>query len=459
MKIKLTQPYTAAEIEKITGSYPSPDIPKDSTVRFIATHSDEVEQDTLFLAFDGAHTSGVCFHREILRRGGYIMAKEKLSKGFSVPSVTDALYRLADAHLLSLKYLKHTVCITGSVGKTTTKEILARILSHGFSVHATAGNQNSEIGLPLTVLSAPADTELLLLEAGMNHAGELARISHLIHPSLIIITNIGYAHIGNLGSREKIAAAKKEILLGARADAITLVPQNEPLLEGIKSAKGIGILHEGDYAIKSEDGRMKFFEGDQMLFAYPSDIQDPAMLSAGAFSAAAALFLGISPHIIKDEILKFKNNIFRQNVLFVNGIEIIFDAYNASFESVLNAISLLCTKAATTRALVLGDMQELGTYTDALNERLAYAIAQKAAKIDLLFLFGENAQAVADFAVEAGFPPTRIFINSHTERPQDTATQILERKKDGMCVIIKGARGMRMERILHFLTNTKGGIA
>ena len=133
-------------------------------------------------------------------------------------------------------------------------------------------------------------------------------------------------------------------------------------------------------------------------------------------------------------------------------MEIIFDAYNASPESVLNAIYALCERRGEGAcALVLGDMKELGTHTDAQNARIAAAIAKKKSTVDLLFLFGENASAVAKLAAEAGFPKAQIFENPNADRPEDTAREILNHKIDGMRVVIKGARGMQMERILHRL--------
>ena len=459
MKIKLTKPYTAREIEKITGAFIGSDIRPDQTLDAIATHSDEVEKNTLFLAFRGERTDGTRFYEAVTERGGYIMSEKRHARGFTVSSVQDALFRMAEAHLASLRQRKSTVCITGSTGKTTTKEILFRILSPHLCVHATKGNQNSEIGLPLTVLSAPEDTEILLLEAGMNHAGELARLSYLARPDLAIITNVGYAHVGNLGSREAIAAAKKEILLGKKENASVLIPAAEALLSDVADQRTVALFgEEADFTLTEENGDPIFKERGGAHLAFPQGMTDLAMRSASAFAAAAALLLGIQASSIEKEISSFRHNIFRQNIINKNGMEIVFDAYNASPESVLNAIFSLCRRRDERPcALVLGDMKELGAHADAMHRRIASALSEQRGDMDLLFLFGESAEAIAEYAKESGFPADRIFINPDTDCPEATANEILKRKRDGMRVVLKGARKMRMERILCLLTVEKDG--
>ena len=131
--------------------------------------------------------------------------------------------------LSNLKNLKHTIAVTGSVGKTTTKNLITLLLKEDFKVHSSEENQNNEIGLAYTLLRAPLDCEILVCELGMNHVGEISKLSQCINPNIAIITNIGSAHIGNLGSREMIASAKLEICEGI-TNGITIVPYEEPLL-------------------------------------------------------------------------------------------------------------------------------------------------------------------------------------------------------------------------------------
>ncbi len=459
MKIKLTHPISAGEIERITESVACTVM--DANIRYIATHSAEVERDTLFLALAGENANGEDFREEVLARGGFLLTEAYGEKSFTVSSVSDALFALARAHLARLTRRKHTIAITGSVGKTTTKELLRIFLSERLRTHATEGNKNSTIGLPLTILSAPTDTEALILEMGMNHAGEIAQLSLLAAPDTVIITNIGHAHIGNLGSREAIANAKKEIMIGATEDASVFIPACEPLLADIPHAKEIGLLCErGTYMLVREtedNGEHILLHRGQAVLRIPPKTQDTGMLFATAFAAATALELDVPIPEIQDKISKFDGNIFRQKTYFCRGMKIVFDAYNASYESVLCAIDTLKGTPAPMRALLLGDMKELGKHANALHRALGSACASARTGIDLLFLFGEHAPLVAQQAIEEGFDRQCIFINTEIAQPQITAEQILDRACADMCLWIKGARGMRMERILHILKSDAGG--
>jgi len=459
MKIKLTTPISAKEIERITKCIAC--TAENAEIRYIATHSSEVEKDTLFLSMAGEHANGEDFREEVLSRGGYLLTEAYGDKSFTVASVNDALFALAKAHLEKLTKRKHTVAITGSVGKTTTKEMLRLFLSDRFLTHATEGNKNSEIGLPLTILSAPTDTEILILEMGMNHAGEIARLSLLAVPDTVIITNIGHAHIGNLGSRAAIAKAKKEILIGAPKNADVFIPSGEPLLSDISRAQKIGLFNkEGTYAlVRNEDcggGHLLLYQGEKTL-CIPEKLQDKGMLSAFAFAAVTAMHLGITAPEINGKIIDFEYNIFRQKIHFCRGMKIIYDAYNASYESVLCAIESLKSTPAPMHALLLGDMRELGSHAESLHRALGSACAKAREVIDMLFLFGEHASLIADQAEKEGFDRQSILVNTDETRPQITAEQILDRARAGMLLWIKGARGMRMERILHILKSDVGG--
>ena len=457
MKIKLTIPLSCEEIQQITHTIRC--TAEDAKIRYIATHSSEVEHDTLFLAMVGEKTCGEQFRAEVIARGGYLLTESMGERSFTVRSVSEALFALAEAHLLKLKKLKHTIGITGSVGKTTTKEMLLRFISPSFRTHATARNQNSEIGLPLTILSAPEDTEILILEMGMNHAGELEHLSRLAKPDLAIITNIGHAHIGNFGSREKIAKAKKEILLGARENAVVLVPANEPLLSDIPEKRTVSLDGTAANYVFKKDG-----EGDGYIFRKEGDTgmrlsvnsKDLGVLSSIAFSAAAATEIGINSFYF-DEKTNFSLNIFRQNEYFKNGMRIVFDAYNASFESMLCAIESLAETSSPCRSMLIGDMLELGNYAEILHEKVGCACALAKNKIHRLYLFGTYAECIARGAIREGFACERIFINADAAHPEITARQILDREGRGSCLWIKGARGMQMERILDLLIKDSDG--
>ncbi len=458
MKIKLTRPLTAKEIKETTGA--TLHISGDTLIESIATHSDEVEKNTLFLSFLGENTHGDVFLPRVLERGGYMMTEAEAQGCITVSSVTDALFALAKAHLRRLADLKHTVAITGSAGKTTTKEILFSLTKRHFRTHSTVGNQNSEIGLPLTVLCAPLDTECLILEMGMNHKGEIARLSRLCEPTLAIITNIGHAHIGNLGSLSAIAEAKMEILCGMKPTSPVLIPAEEPLLASIENAITVGEESDSaDYKTEREAEGFALSELGRKILFFSEKMQDRGMRRASAFASAAALRLGIPKSAIQNEILNYTDNIFRQKNFLRGKAEIVFDGYNASFESVLCALDALKSTKKQERTFVLGDMLELGDYTRALHERLGLHIGALKNEIQYLFLFGESGRFTLEGALSAGFARERIHLNPDKEHPEITAKAILSLSPDkrDMRLTIKGARGMKMERILDILIKETGG--
>ena len=456
MKIRLNPPLTADRICRITKAIPI-GIETSTPITHIATHSREVEEGTLFLSLPGAYTNGDAFYSEVISKKGYLLSEKRMTGCFSVPSVTDALYALANARILELYRRKQTVCITGSVGKTTTKELLKMILPTDGTVHATEGNQNSEIGLPLTVLAAPPETEILLLEAGMNHRGELARISHLVGPDLIVITNIGTAHIGNLGSRAAIAEAKKEILLGAKKDATVLIPYGENLLTDIQNAITVGESGADYQAVFDKRGKRLLYCKDGTTLPFPTEVADRGLFSCLCFAAAAAKELGIQNTRIEGAFSQLENNIFRQNIFYINNSKIIYDAYNASYESVLSAIDYLKQQKESERMLVLGDMLELGEHSTSLHRSIGCALAKARDRISRLFLFGKSTEAVAEAAIANGFDTKRIFRVSDVNDPQAIAEAIFPFLSNESCVLIKGARGMRMERITDLLLKRKDG--
>jgi UDP-N-acetylmuramoyl-tripeptide--D-alanyl-D-alanine ligase len=458
MKIELNAPLSSEEIKRMTHAKAC--TAEGASIRYIATHSSEVSKDTLFLAMAGEKTHGEAFRSEVIARGGYLLTEKEGEKSFTVASVKEALFALARAHLLKLRDLKHTVGITGSVGKTTTKEVLRRILSSSLRTHATEGNQNSEIGLPLTILKAPLDTEALILEMGMNHKGELARLSLLSNPDLVIITNIGHALIGNLGSLAAIAEAKKEILIGAKEGRTVLIPANEPLLSDIKNYKTVSINGEAaDYTLyKNEPTKqMQFQKNGIDCIPLSQQTNDAGMLSAIAFSMAAGMEIGVGKASIVDAVSLLNSNIFRQKEYWLGNVRIVFDAYNASYESVIFAIKALCDAPQSAHALLLGDMLELGDFADELHKRIGYACAKAKEKIDQLYLFGRYAEAVADGAISEGFDKKSIFINTDSTLPDTTANQILCNIKTESCLWMKGAHGMHMERILNELIRVTDG--
>ena len=233
MRIKLEKALSLGEIADAVNGRLSYD--KNVVITHITTDSRECFSGDLFIALPGKAYNGEDYTEEANSKGAITVSVSGADSAIAVYDCINALHSLAKYYKKFLSKLKCTVAITGSVGKSTTKEIVALFLRDKFFIHSTYENENNLIGVPSTILQASLNTEILVLEFGMNHHGEIARLANLAEPDVAVITNIGTAHIGNLGSREAIADAKKEIFIGEKK-VIPIIPKNEPLLSGITDA-------------------------------------------------------------------------------------------------------------------------------------------------------------------------------------------------------------------------------
>lgn len=317
---------------------------------------------------------------------------------FLVEDTLEALQNLAQYYLHTIK--PKVVGITGSNGKTTTKDLVDSVLSQKYVTHKTKGNYNNHIGLPLTILDMPSNTEIIILEMGMNHFGEISFLSKLSTPDYAIITNIGESHIEYLGSREGIAKAKLEILDGLKEDGILLIDGDEPLLtEHITNKKVVrcGVSEESDltFIIKhaSKDGITFTINDKEDHFSLP--MLGEHNVKNSVYAIALAKELSLTPQEIKKgledarvtgmRLERFKG---KNNSLLIN------DAYNASPTSMKAAIeSIKALSDYSQKILVLGNMYELGNEEEALHRDVANVINSPITK---LVAIGEKAGWIAD---------------------------------------------------------------
>ena len=410
---------------------------KDVYITHVSTDTRELEPFDLFFPIKGEHEDGNAHIIDALTRGALI----------SRTSLCD----FARQYKNRLENLKHSVAITGSVGKTTTKEFLKVILKEKFKVHATLGNQNNNIGLPLTVLSAPKDTEILILEMGMNHKGEISELSKCARPDVGIITNVGSAHIGNLGSREAIAEAKLEILDGM-SDGTLIIPHSEPLLAKNKSALTFSTDSKSSHCyIKRNDTKnVEIFLDESRFCSAPFDLKGEHFLKNLAAACTAAISLGVSESELCSGISKINEESVRHRIIKANAFYILDDCYNASLESVKAAIALSKELDFQKKSLVLGSIGELGSYSEEIHEEVGRLI--DSLSFENLYLFGECAEYIRRGALSVEFPESRIFVNKNPDDPHTTAKEILRRTEKGELILFKGSRKVRLERIIEILT-------
>lgn len=439
-------------------------------IESVSTDSRQIGANCLFLPIAGERFDGHDFISQALANGAVAVLSHRVGITCDAPyiEVQDTRQALLDlAAGYRRMFSARIIGVTGSVGKTTTKEMIAAVLSNHCHTLKTEGNLNNEIGLPLTLFRMEKSTQAAVLEMGMNHAGELSRMTAAARPNIAVITNIGTSHIEFFGSREEICKAKLEILEGLPADGLAVLCGDEPLLweqranlpckaiyYGIDNPEcdlvADQIVNEGD-VVRFEIRNHNLWE----CSAIPVGESVRAHLCVAGrhnvrnalAAAAVALQFGEEPGNIVAGLGAYRPDGFRQNTYQKNGFTIFADCYNSSpdaAEAALQALSEIPTRGR--RIAVLGGMLELGSYQEEGHRRVGRAAAKYA---DRLYLYGAGCEYVRAGAKDAGMEGTRI----HTyDTHEDLAHALRAETHTGDTLLFKGSRGMRMERALELFT-------
>lgn len=434
----------------------------DNPVNRLVIDSRDVSPGDFFIPLPGEKTDGHFYLADAARRGAagcFVRAGYggEIPQGLTAIEVDDpllALQRLAKAY--RRKFTLPVVAVTGSVGKTTTKDLIAAALSGKLKTLKTEGNLNNHIGLPIMLSRLRRDHEAAVLEMGMSGRGEIALLADLAAPRVGVITNIGESHLELLGSRENIACAKCELLSYLPPDGAAVVNADEELLDrhlSLCRAQVIRFGFTGRADLRCTgtpviDG-VKTVVLEQQ--GYPR-AEFPAMLPGRhnvynlMAAVAVARFLGLSDR----EILLGLKNCLRltgmrlETVKIEPGITVINDAYNASPTSVKAALDTLGELAGEAgKIIVLGDMLELGDFEAEGHRQVGEMVAKLGGKA--LILLGERSRFIGEGAILAGFPADKVF---HSATHQEAADRVKKEAGPGDWVLIKGSRGMRMEEVL-----------
>lgn len=424
--------------------------------------SRKVRSGDLFVALKGAKADGHDFAETAINHGAVAaLVSRPISEKLPSIEVEDTLRAYGE---IAAGYRKLTgvkvVGITGSVGKTTTKEMTASVLEAVYHTAKTEGNHNNNLGLPMTIMDMPEDTEVAVLEMGMNHSGEMEYLSDIARPDLAIITNIGTMHIEHLGTREGILQAKLEIMRGMPEDGAGVFNGDEPLLWNIRA---IGKHKKYYYGIENhacdvtatdivelDDGVRFVLHG----FGQQFELFVPMLGRHAVYNALAAttvgLLLGVKPEQLQTRFSSFHNTGMRQKIYVKNGVTIIEDCYNAGPESTEAALDVLAgIKTDGRRIAVLGDMLELGNRSAAEHYRIGRLAVGKA---DLLLTYGEHSVRTLTGAITGGMNPKNT---DHFDTHEDMAHMLKMRVSEGDVVLFKGSRGMRMEKVLQLFLDDK----
>jgi len=343
------------------------------------------------------------------------------------------------------------VGITGSVGKSTTKEMIYSVLQTTYRVGKTPVNHNNDIGMPMAILAMPEDTQVAVLEMGMNHFREIAYLASIAKPDIGVIINIGTMHIGHLGSMEGILQAKLEILEGMPEEGKIFLNGDDSLLWNHHRVSGVQTaffgVRNGECNVLAQDiteapGMLRFWvrSGDR---AFPVELalEGQHYIHDALAAVAVGMQLGVETDEIRRALAQFRNMAGRQEIFQKDGYTIIKDCYNAGPESMAAALTVLGNQPGR-HVAVLGDMLELGVCTQAEHYKIGRIAAEKA---DVLLAYGPNSARMLNGALTGGMSQTKA--RAFTDR--DRLVQVLKQlAKPGDVILFKGSRGMRMELAL-----------
>ena len=458
MRIKLEIPLTDADF-RLAGCIVR-HVPGDG-FHAIVTDSRECSEGDLFAAIVGEHFDGEIFAGEAKSKGAFVLGRKSESADILCNDVRAALLSLAAIRKKSLKFLKKTIAITGSNGKTTVKEFARVILSKRFRTHATDGNLNGDIGLAATVLSSPVDTEILIIEMGMRHPGEIHELTMAVHPDIAIITSIGSAHIGHFASLEGIAAAKSEIADGMNGGRI-LIPGGEKLLAGLPKDCTLTCSvsdPEADFFLMpleiSATGSVFDFYSEYASFnsAFLSAPGETVLICL-CYAVAAALLSGMVVPDILSAISLISIDNTRQKFVRISDFALLDDSYNSSPESLEASLKLLSLYRATPRGALLGDMLELGARTEEFHRAAGRSAVRYG--VSHLYLYGAYAPFIAAGARDAGMSDEAILLSGYPS-PSECAKKISEKHYPGEIILVKGSHASGLADILYELKKMHGG--
>jgi len=437
---------------------------EDIRVSHVTFDSRKVQEGSLFIALKGEKADGHDFVASAAQKGAVAALVERPVDvnipQIVVPSCAKAFGAMAAGYRADLGF--KVVGITGSVGKTSTKEMMHLLLRSSYRTAKTRENHNNDLGLPMTILEMPQDTEMAVLEMGMNHFGEMSYLTSIAKPDIAVITNIGTVHIEYLGSREGILQAKMEIMEGLSEKGLAVFNGDEPLLWTLHDTEPHKKYYYGienpmcdviAKDIRHLDGGMSFKVhglGHEMEIFVPAEGMHIVYNALAAITVA--LLCKVKPEKIQHELSGFKNTGMRQKVLQEKGMTIIADCYNASPESMEAALHVLGDhKSEGRKFAVLGDMLELGTRSMAEHYRIGRLAALKA---DFIFVYGTYSDRIVTGAVTGGKDPSCC---AHFSTHKDLAEKLKREARAGDVLLFKGSRGMRMENAMKlFLEEDQG---
>lgn len=408
--------------------------------RSVCTDSRKVKAGDLFFALKGANFDGNDFVLSALEKGAIAAVADDPSRFSDAPkgvilvdNVLVALQQLARQYRATLS--APVVALTGSNGKTTTKELIAAVLAQKFRVHFTQGNLNNEIGVPLTLLAAPPESEILIIEMGANHQGEIDALCRIAHPDLGMITNIGLAHLEGFGGPEGVKKGKSEMYryLSEHGGTIILNTSDATLVNLVPKGSKVLTYAADQFHIAENTGLLTLTDEQNRT------IKTQLTGEYNKANVAAAIFIGshfgLDDHTIYSAIENYLPTNNRSQQVEFKGCQLIKDAYNANPSSMASALHSLIHTVKTPKVVVLGDMLELGDFSSEEHQKILDLVCSQTDIEGVLIgprfgAFKEKYNARFYDSVQEARP----FINWHNWQ--------------GKTVLLKGSRGIALEKLL-----------
>lgn len=422
---------------------------KDDEINFFSQDSRQMTNGGMYIPLKGERFDGHNFIESAFQTGAQAIISEK-----NVNYEDKIVIKVKDTHQ-ALKdmasYLRNhrpvkVVGVTGSVGKTSTRDMVYSVVKQKYKTLKTEGNYNNEIGLPLTILRYH-DEEVLVLEMGMNHLQEMSRLSMIARPDIACITNVGTAHIGELGSRENILKAKLEIINGMKEGSTLIINQDNDMLQTVelphlnvvRVGKGKEASIQASHIVL-EETKSSFeveYQGKKEIIEVP--VQGEHNISNALIAIAVGIELNISLEDIKKGIQEFILTKNRMDILEKNHKTVIDGTYNASVDSMKSSIDVLANYKKR-KVAILADMLELGDYSQQLHEEVGSYVASKG--IDILVCVGKEAKYIYQKARES-MKDVYYF-----ESNQEVIARLDELLKEDDVILVKGSHSMNLKEVV-----------
>lgn len=431
----------------------------------------ELQEGDTYIGFKGEHNDGNLMYDKAIENGAKVCilqensVKDKIDLGrvqkkfvgCTIILVQDTIKALQEIAIYKRSlYDIPVIGVTGSVGKTSTKDIIASVMSKKFNVLKTQGNYNNQIGLPLTVLGLK-DHDAMVIEMGMNQRGEISNLTKIAKPTVAVITNVGTAHIGNLGSRENILKAKLEILDGLKENGTLVINNDNDMLhnwneENISKNFDVvtfGMENKSDIMpydiVLSENGSTYKIDIDGKVWNVNVSVGGNHFVLNSLCAIGIGRLFGITMEDILDGIANFELTKRRMQVeKNKKGVTIINDSYNANYDSMKAAIEYLGRINANKKIAVLGDMLELGEFSKTLHERVGEEVAKN--NIDILIAVGKLSKDIAKKAEEKGLVKENIFVCANNQEAIELINKIAVNDD---AVLLKASNGLNFQEIFN----------